>query len=256
MTDEIRKELLRLERERDIKILYAVESGSRAWGFASRDSDWDVRYIYVHRLEWYLRIEDEKDSQEEILPNDVDLAGWELRKALRLFRKSNPPLMEWLNSPIVYLQNFSTADRLRELTGKFFNPKSGLHHYLHMAEGNYREYLQRDLVRVKKYFYVLRPVLACDWIRQTGAMIPMEFRKLVETQVTDEKIADEIGKLLSRKIAGDELKQEPKIEILNEFLERKIKFYNDYVSRIERPEKPETALLDELFRETIFEVWK
>ena len=125
-----------------------------------------------------------------------------------------------------------------------------------MAEGNYREYLQRDLVRVKKYFYVLRPVLACDWIRQTGAMIPMEFQKLVETQVTDEKIRTEIGKLLSRKIAGDELKEEPKIEILNEFLERKIKFYNDYVSRIERPEKPETALLDELFRETIFEVWK
>ena len=119
MIEEISKELLRLEREQDIKILYAVESGSRAWGFASRDSDWDVRYIYVHRLEWYLRIEDEKDSREEILPNDIDLAGWELRKALRLFRKSNPPLMEWLNSPIVYLQNFSTADRLRELTGNF-----------------------------------------------------------------------------------------------------------------------------------------
>jgi predicted nucleotidyltransferase len=256
MIEEIRKELLRLERERDIKILYAVESGSRAWGFASRDSDWDVRYIYVHRLEWYLRIEDEKDSQEEILPNDIDLAGWELRKALRLFRKSNPPLMEWLRSPIVYLQNFSTADRLRELSEKFFNPKSGLHHYLNMAEGNYREYLQRDFVRVKKYFYVLRPILACDWIRETGAMIPMEFHKLVETQVTDEKIGNEIGKLLARKIAGDELKEEPKIEILNEFLERKIKFYNDYVSRIERPEKPETVLLDELFRETIFEVWK
>jgi len=84
MTDEILKELKELELERDIKILYAVESGSRAWGFASTDSDWDVRFIYVHRLNWYLQIEDRKDSIDKILPNDIDLAGWELRKALRL----------------------------------------------------------------------------------------------------------------------------------------------------------------------------
>ncbi|MBX3244626.1 MAG: nucleotidyltransferase domain-containing protein, partial [Acidobacteria bacterium] len=94
MIEEIKKELVRLENEHDIKILLAVESGSRAWGFASTDSDWDVRYIYVHRPEWYLRIDQYKDSQEEILPNDIDLSGWELRKALRLFRKSNPPMLE------------------------------------------------------------------------------------------------------------------------------------------------------------------
>ncbi|MBL7712009.1 MAG: nucleotidyltransferase domain-containing protein, partial [Chitinophagaceae bacterium] len=110
MVKEIRQELLRLEAQYGIKILYAVESGSRAWGFASTDSDWDVRYIYIHKLEWYLRIDSEKDSQEEILPNDIDLAGWELKKALRLFRKSNPPLLEWLSSPIVYLEQFSTAN--------------------------------------------------------------------------------------------------------------------------------------------------
>ena len=74
MKDEIKKELLRLELQHDIKILYAVESGSRAWGFASIDSDWDVRYIYIHRLDWYLKIDDKKDNQEEILPNDVDLS--------------------------------------------------------------------------------------------------------------------------------------------------------------------------------------
>ena len=94
MIEEIKKELLRLEYQHDIKILYAVESGSRAWGFASVNSDWDVRYIYVHRLDWYLQIDDKKDSLDEILLNDIDLAGWELKKALRLFRKSNPPLLE------------------------------------------------------------------------------------------------------------------------------------------------------------------
>ncbi|MFN8344106.1 MAG: nucleotidyltransferase domain-containing protein [Spirosomataceae bacterium] len=255
MTDEIKKELSRLEFQHDIKILYAVESGSRAWGFASTDSDWDVRYIYIHRLDWYLKIDDKKDSQEEILPNDIDLAGWELKKALRLFRKSNPPMLEWLRSPIVYLQQFSTADRLRDLTKEYFNPKSCLHHYLHMAEGNYREYLQKDRVRVKKYFYVLRPILACDWIKQTNTMAPMEFHQLLDSQVTDHTVKTEIQNLLTRKMAGDELNEEPKIQILNDFLETKIQYYNEYVKSLGPISQPATDRLDDLFKQTIDEVW-
>jgi predicted nucleotidyltransferase len=256
MTEEIRKELLRLEQQYNIKILYAVESGSRAWGFASTDSDWDVRYIYIHNLDWYLNIDNKKDSQEEILPNDIDLAGWELKKALRLFRKSNPPMLEWLRSPIVYLQQFSTADRLRELTKEYFDPKSCLHHYLHMAEGNFREYLQKDIVRVKKYFYVLRPILACDWIKQTNTMAPMEFQKLVDSQVTDQHVKTEIQNLLIRKIAGEELNEEPKNQILNDYLEQKIEFYNDYVQSIQPSNQPDSVRLNELFKHTINEVWK
>ncbi len=256
MIEEIEKELLRLEVQHDIKILYAVESGNRAWGFASTDSDWDVRYVYVHRLDWYLKIDGEKDSQEEILPNDIDLAGWELKKALRLFRKSNPPMLEWLRSPIVYLEQFSTAQNLRELSEKYFNPKSCMYHYLSMAKGNFKEFLQRDLVKSKKYFYVLRPVLACDWIKANSTMPPMEFQTLVDSQVSDGKIRREIEQLLARKIAGEELKEERKIEILNEFLERKIDFYSDYVSQIEQPEKPNANLLDDLFKKTIYAVWE
>ncbi|PZR03270.1 MAG: hypothetical protein DI539_26450 [Flavobacterium psychrophilum] len=255
MIDEIKSELLKLELQHDIKILYAVESGSRAWGFASTDSDWDVRYIYIHRLEWYLKIDDRKDNQEKILPNDIDLAGWELKKALRLFRKSNPPMLEWLRSPIIYLQQFSTADKLRDLTKEFFNPKSCLHHYLHMAEGNYREYLQKDNVRVKKYFYALRPILACDWIEQTNTMAPIEFQKLLETQVSDKNVKTEIQNLLLRKIAGEELNEEPKIQILNDFLEQKIEFYNEYVKSLEKGEQADTTRLDELFKQTVYEAW-
>jgi predicted nucleotidyltransferase len=255
MTDEIKKELLRLELQHDIKILYAVESGSRAWGFASTNSDWDVRYIYIHRLDWYLKIDDKKDNQEKILPNDIDLAGWELKKALRLFRKSNPPMLEWLRSPIVYLQQFSTADKLRDLAQEYFNSKSCLHHYLNMAEGNYREYLQKENVRVKKYFYVLRPILACDWIKQTNIMAPVEFQKLLDSQVTDQNVKTEIKSLLTRKIAGEELNEEPKIQILNDFLEQKIKFYNDYVKSLGQYDQPDTARLDGLFKETIYEAW-
>jgi predicted nucleotidyltransferase len=125
-----------------------------------------------------------------------------------------------------------------------------------MAKNNFREFLQRDSVKTKKYFYVLRPVLACDWIKEKNTFPPIEFQDLVDSQVEDENIKTEIAELLKRKMAGDELKEEPKIEILNEFLEEKIDFYSKYSDEIERGEKPPTALLDKLFKETIFEVWK
>jgi uncharacterized protein len=256
MTETIKTELLRLEAEHDIKILYAVESGSRAWGFASIDSDWDVRYIYIHRLDWYLKIDSGKDSMEAILPNDIDLAGWELKKALRLFRKSNPPMLEWLRSPIVYWQQFTAADQLRDLATAYFMPQSCLHHYLHMAENNYNAYLQKEMVRVKKYFYVLRPLLACDWIRRTNTMAPVEFHKLVESQVTDCSVKAEIQNLLSRKMLGEELGEAPKNQTLHTFLEQKIRFYQDFVTSLGQSTQPATECLDELFKQTIQEAWQ
>lgn len=232
MIEEIKKELANLENRHEIKILLAVESGSRAWGFASTDSDWDVRYIYIHKLDWYLKINDLKDSQDEILPNDLDLSGWELKKVLKLFHKSNLPMLKWLRSPIVYLEQFSTAKKLREMSQEYFHPKSCMYHYLSMARNNFREFLQKDLVKSKKYFYVLRSVLACDWIKENNSFPPVEFQDLVDSQIKDEKIKTEIAELLKRKMAGEELKEEPKIKILNNFLEEKIEFYKDYVEQI------------------------
>lgn len=255
MKEQIKKELERIEKQHHVRVLYAVESGSRAWGFASTDSDWDVRYIYVHSLDWYLKIDEQKDSQEEILANDIDLAGWELKKALRLFRKSNPPMLEWLRSPIVYHASGSAVQQLRELTKEYFDPKACLHHYLHMAEGNFRTYLQHDMVRIKKYFYVLRPILACDWIHRTGNVAPMEFQKLVEHEVTDKTVKEIIEKLLVRKIAGEELSVASKIQPLNDFVERKINFYNEYLKTIKPTPQPNTKQLDALFRESLSEAW-
>lgn len=256
MIEEIKRELSSLEEHYDFKILLAVESGSRAWGFASMDSDWDVRYIYIHRRDWYLRIDEYKDSQEVILPNDIDLAGWELRKALKLFRKSNPPMLEWLRSPIVYQEQFSTAGQLRKLSEEYFNPRSCMYHYLSMAKGNFNEFLKdRELVKIKKYFYVIRPVLACDWIKSTNTFPPMEFEKLVESQVSDTPVREAIDDLLVRKMAGEELKEEPRIDVLNEFLGGKIEYYSNAIGEIDTIDKPQTDLLDNLFRSTLNEVW-
>jgi len=124
----------------DVRILYACESGSRAWGFASQDSDYDVRFIYVRKPEWYLSIdlEHKPDVIELPIVDELDVNGWDLRKALQLFRKSTPPLLEWLDSPIVYLENDSAAARLRPLAPTSYSPMACMYHYFKMAKGNIR----------------------------------------------------------------------------------------------------------------------
>ncbi|RNC85397.1 MAG: nucleotidyltransferase domain-containing protein [Balneola sp.] len=253
MEKEIKKELQKLEHEMEIKILYAVESGSRAWGFPSKNSDWDVRFIYIHNQEWYLSIDDKKDSYVRILPNEIDLSGWELRKTLKLFRKSNPPFMEWLDSPIVYKEDFSTISKLRKASKEYFNPKSCMYHYLSMAEGNFREYLKGEKVRIKKYFYVLRPVLACSWIERTNKMAPMEFETMVESEIREDNLKAEILNLLTRKKSGEELDWEPKIETIDNFLEERITYFKAFLKDFDFKKYPDTEKLNRIFRETLEE---
>ncbi|MDX2226561.1 MAG: nucleotidyltransferase domain-containing protein, partial [Verrucomicrobiae bacterium] len=149
-----------IETTHNVRILHACESGSRAWGFASTDSDWDVRFIYVHPRDFYLSIESHRDVIENPISDDLDISGWDLRKALGLLLKSNPPLLEWISSPIVYRQDPDFLRNFRRLSEDFYSPQRCFRHYLHMAEGNHRHYLLGETIALKKYFYVLRPVLA------------------------------------------------------------------------------------------------
>ena len=252
---QIKHELFHLEQSHNIKILYAVESGSRAWGFASKDSDWDVRFIYVHDYDWYLSVDEHKDNIELMLPDDIDLAGWELRKALLLFRKSNPPFLEWLRSPIIYQENFSTAAKLREAVIRYFNPKSCLYHYLHMAKGNYSAYFKEDLVKLKKYLYVLRPLLACSWIERTSNMAPMEFEILAKNEVKNKEVKNEIEILVERKKNGEEMDKGKRITILDNFIEDKISHYTNYLNQFSFTNKPDFNELNTIFRNTLSEVW-
>lgn len=255
MIDEIKREIERIERDNEVKVLLAVESGSRAWGFASTDSDWDVRFIYLHRPEWYLKIDNEKDSFEEILDNDLDLSGWELRKALRLFRKSNPPMLEWLHGPIVYREHSSLAPRLRELSKTSFSPRALVHHYVSMARNNMREFGVDAPVRLKKYFYVLRPMLACSWVLRTQTIPPVLFTELLDAELNDTSIRALIDDLLVRKMAGVEMKAEPRIAAIDDFVNERIEFFTSIAG--EQPESPVslTLTLDEIFRTLLSEVW-
>lgn len=255
MIDEIKQELIKLEQDKNIKVLYAVESGSRAWGFASKNSDWDVRFVYVHNYDWYLSINDKKDNVETILANDIDLSGWELKKALLLFRKSNPPLLEWLRSPIIYKDDFSLAKNLRQAVETYFNPKSCLYHYLHMAKGNYEAYFKENFVRLKKYFYVLRPLLACSWIERTNEMAPMKFDILVKAEIDDVLIKEEINQLLIKKKNGDELELGDHIEVLDDFIIKKLEHFKIFLNDFDFINSPDVDYLNDIFRNTLKEVW-
>lgn len=251
----ILKSLQNLEAEHDIRVLLAVESGSRAWGFASPDSDWDVRFIYVHKPEWYLSIDQYKDSLEVMLPGDLDLAGWELQKALRLFRKSNPALLEWLGGPMVYLEKGNTARRLRDLIPSYFNPVGVTYHYLHLARGTFREFVTQDVVRWKKYFYVLRPLLACRWMERKGGMAAVEFSRLLEAAELPGEIRGEIDRLLEMKTSAGEMESGAPIMKLNAFLETEIAYFEEkvknYPARIPGASEP----LNKLFRASLKEEW-
>ncbi|WP_409272435.1 nucleotidyltransferase domain-containing protein [Neobacillus sp. SCS-31] len=264
MRDHILDVLNTIEKDCNIKILFACESGSRAWGFPSKDSDYDVRFIYIHKQDWYLSIDPGRDVIEIpkhdpiSIPIDelLDVSGWELTKALRLFRKSNPPLLEWLRSSIVYYQAGTAIDKLRDLSGSIYSPVSGIHHYLNMAKGNYRDYLQGASVKIKKYFYVLRPILAAKWIEKYNTIPPMEFKELVEDILPTGVLKEEVMILFKRKIAGDELDLEPRIEVINHFIEEEISRLEEYAKTLNVKIEDPTEQLNQLFRETLEEAWR
>jgi uncharacterized protein len=211
IAENIRAEILRriaaAEAQHDVRILLAVESGSRAWGFASPNSDFDARFIYAHPRDWYLSVslEEKRDVIEYPIVDDIDLNGWYVRKALRLFRKSNPAFVEWIQSPIVYLQRGPFAERVRDLLPRLYSCVNGVHHYRSMAKRNYRGYLQSDRVPLKKYFYVLRPLLSVRWIERYNAPPPLEFERLLELIAAEKSLLSDIHALLAMKRSSPEL---------------------------------------------------
>ena len=190
MKEKIVENLQRIETQDNAVIFYACESGSRAWGFPSKDSDFDVRFLYVRPMDWYLSIVEKRDVIERPLTDQLDINGWDLKKALGLFRKSNPPLLEWLDSPIIYKEKYSVAAQMRELAKSYYSPSACVYHYLHMAQGNVREYLKGERVWVKKYFYVLRPILAIKWIEQGYGVAPTSFGTLLERIIPSGELKD------------------------------------------------------------------
>jgi len=255
MINEITSELARIESENGIKILYAVESGSRGWGFASKDSDYDVRFIYIRPLADYLSIEDHKDFIELPINSLLDINGWDIRKALKLYRKSNPPLMEWLSSPIVYREEGYLAEKLRTLSVEYFSPVPSIHHYLNLAKKTFKEMLITKDVKIKKYFYVLRPLMACRWIDVNKTMAPMGFHKLIAGLAIEANIREEIDILMEHKLISTESDIEPINHQLYQYFSETIAYYEEKIRLVPREVNPEKTVLDTMFRNIVKEAW-
>ncbi|WP_346355283.1 nucleotidyltransferase domain-containing protein [Azotosporobacter soli] len=256
MQQMIQQKLDEIEQTHRVKILFAIESGSRAWGFPSKDSDYDVRFVYLQRPQDYLSIEKKRDVIEYPVTDLLDVNGWDLRKALGLLRKYNPSLMEWLDSPIVYREQPTIRQELREIRSAFFGRRTALHHYLSMAASNYRDYLKGETVKAKKYFYVLRPILACLWLQRETSQPPLEFQTLLATQLADRPdLTAQIEALLERKIAGGELDLEARLDDLNQFIETSLRELTDYARQMPSDPVCELERLNELFRAQLKTIW-
>lgn len=247
--------LERIEVKYGVRILFAVESGSRAWGFASKDSDWDVRFVYVHPTEWYFSIDEKRDVIEELFSNDIDAVGWDLKKALTLLKRSNPSLMEWINSPIVYLTEEHFKYDIKLLAQICFNPTKAMYHYQRIYVKHDERYLQKQGYPMKRFMYYLRGILACQWIEKYKKMPPVAFQQLYENIVEDEKIKEGIRELVKMKSSGKEMDMSEVPEYLVNYYRPLAEYYSDLVGKY-RPDFNNdgvTERLNNLFYETVTE---
>ncbi|WP_226669240.1 DNA polymerase beta superfamily protein [Microbulbifer aggregans] len=249
---EILERINKAEKEHGVRVLYAIESGSRAWGFESPNSDYDVRFIYAHPKDWYVAVdlEDKRDVIEYPIVDEIDINGWDVRKALKLFSKSNPAFVEWLQSPIVYIDRGCFSKKAREIIPDIYSVKKGIYHYRSMAKTNYRSYLRDDIVPIKKYFYVLRPLLSIMWLEKYREPAPIQF-EVLRTLITDNvELNGQISDLLQRKKISLEKEMAPKISELNFFIESELERLEHFSDASERPGEI-MGKLNSLFHETL-----
>ena len=248
--DLIKQRLDELEAREGVRLLYACESGSRAWGFASQDSDYDVRFIYAQPVEWYLSVFPGRDVIELPVEGDLDINGWDIRKALELLRKSNPALLEWLDSPIVYHEQPAMLEPLRRLAASAYNPLASVHHYLSMASHQKTILVSAGgVVRRKKYFYLLRALFAARWSLKHPGQPPMEFAKLLAASDVPPSVIAEISELLRLKQTSGEFDGGARNALLDEYVEG---LRSEIEAALPAPQSPPPlAQFDQALRETL-----
>jgi predicted nucleotidyltransferase len=220
MKKNINKYLDKIQEEKGIEILLACETGSRAWGFPSPDSDFDVRFIYRNKTAWYLSLNDQKDTIEMMFENnEIDLSGWDLKKSLHLLWKSNPPLLERIQSPIIYMANEDFLFGINQLAKSTYSKIASMHHYLSMAKKMFSEVKGLENVKLKKLFYALRTAVACQWIIEKEEMPPIVFQRMLEELHFDMNVKQRIYELIELKYYSQESYLHSKEEVLNDFIE-------------------------------------
>lgn len=245
----IKSKLSEIEENHNVKILYAVESGSRAWGFASDDSDYDVRFIYVRPGEEYLKLEKIRDVIDYELNDIYDINGWDLKKFLTLLHDSNPVIFEWAQSPIVY-KSTDDWNKISSITSEFAQLKKLLHHYLSMAVSDYKTHFKSEEVSYKKYFYILRALLCCQWIFKKNSIPPILFDDLVKV-LFPENLKPILDKLFEIKKSSSEKKAGKRFSELDEFIERGFVQIENEVANLQNSKKLSFEKLDKVFLEIL-----
>lgn len=245
----IEEKLEEIERRERVRILHAVESGSRAWGFASPDSDFDVRFIYVRPVEEYLRLDESRDVIEWQLDEVLDINGWDLKKALRQFFRGNATLFEWSNSPVVYRTGEEWGE-IRAVSEAYFSEKSAVGHYYGMAANTCRDYLQGERVSYKKYLYALRPLLAAVYIERFHQAPPVLFERLLEMEI-DGELLGAIRELLERKRVVGEKELRPHIPVIRQFIEVEVRRQKLIADSLTDDHNKDWTALTECFRRVI-----
>lgn len=241
----LEEKLCEIERKERVKILYAVESGSRAWGVASPDSDYDVRFIYVRSIEDYLRLNSLKDVIEWQMDDVLDINGWDLRKALQQFHRGNAALFEWGRSPIVY-KTTPEWDNIYKTAKEWFSEKAALYHYYATAKNTYLQHLLEEQVRYKKYIYALRPILACGYIEKNHRIPPVLFHELAE-YCLPESLKPELGQMLEIKKQSGERERHPQIPKIQNYIQEELKRLEVYVKSIPDDRNKDWMGLNKLF---------
>lgn len=238
-----------IEKKENVKIIHAIESGSRAWGFASPDSDYDVRFIYLRTKEHYLKLEETKDFIEWELNETFDINGWDIKKTLQHFHKSNATLFEWSSSPVIY-RTTKEWDKIKNISEKYFSCRTSMYHYYGTANKNYNEYLLDDMVKYKKYFYVLRPLFACRWIDERKCPPPVRFSELMEI-ITDSEIRTAVDNLLEAKKIMTEAQKGKRIDYLNEYIKTNLDLYKEKAASMEDGRREDWNELNRVFIELL-----
>ena len=239
------EKLREIEKEYNIKVLLAIESGSRAWGFASPDSDFDVRFIYKRPRNEYLKLSQSRDVIELPIDDTWDINGWDLDKTLRLLYKSNPTLYEWLNSPICYCRT-DFSDKVVPLMNEYFSVKNTMYHYLNAAKNNMKNYLLGETIKPKKYFYAIRPILACNWVMENKTPPPVLFDTLSKAMLPD-SLRSPVDYLLDIKVNAPEKAEIKPIKDINDFLNQNITKLDGIVESLPQKENRSWDLLNEFF---------
>jgi predicted nucleotidyltransferase len=247
MKETVIKELRTIESETHVRVLLAVESGSRAWGFASPDSDYDVRFIYVHEPNWYSTIFEGRDVIEKMLPGDLDVSGWELRKSLRLFSKCNLALNEWIGSPVLYQEAPGFRSELSTLIPAFFNPLGATHHYKSMAKQALSSMAPDGRISIKKFLYATRALMACRWIERYESQPPTELLAMVRN-FSSANEQSQIEHLLLQKSSTDEKAEIVIDELRSAEIQNELDAFDRADFTFEKPTKSTVAKLDTVLR--------